>query len=118
MDLDAAIATGDLASAGAASTRRFAMQWDRRDDLDAPYDFGWIGEDTAGIWLTCHPRLALAQAPRLWGVWSAWVNGLREAGARVSDHEVLSGFELDAHRVLQSAHAREIRRTVRSDDGP
>lgn len=116
-ELSAAVASDDLDAIGlGVEPRQYAQRWDPRE-LDGQLDYGWIGEDSGGVWLRRHPVAALAQTPVLWGVTTEWSAGRQDVGALDSDLRTRSAWELAAHQELQAAHAREQTRRIRERHG-
>lgn len=105
-DLAAALRVGDLDVAGNGRDR-FAHRWDPREDFDgAPSDYGWIGEDETGVWMTRHPDLV--DAPMLDGALTHFRAGVREWTS--SDVERLSASTITGLLVLSAAAEREAMR--------
>ncbi len=81
----------------------FASRWDRMEGAKGQ-DYGWIGEDTQGVWIAVHPQAAFLDQPDLWDVVNAFHMGQRELTEH--DWETLSSVHYQAKMALLAAHNR------------
>ena len=88
---------------GISAEGRYAIQWDRRREYTAS-DYGWIGEDAGGIWMTRHPISAVATYPELAPILGRWESGQRELTP--ADYDTLAARTWDALACMQSAAQR------------
>ena len=70
------------------------MRWDRRKNCSSPVDYGAIGEDRLGIWVTEHPDTILGEYPEIWDVITEWDLGIREVGRH--EYETKSYLQIQA----------------------
>ncbi len=80
----------------------FAARWDPTEGCEV-VDYGWIGEDKHGIWLSIHPDVAFVQNPELWEVHDRFALIRRPGLAEV---ETYSAFEYQCHEAMYIAYER------------
>lgn len=90
----------------------FALRWDKRAHAEH-VDYGFIGEDDDGIWMTLHPDSALLRYPELWDVVMEFRSGFRELTER--DLHEKSSFEFTAKEVMSAAYRRSLMKKDKDD---
>lgn len=85
----------------------YSIRWDPRRGIsnDEFMDFGWIGEDASGIWMTIHPEIALIDDPDLWSI-VAQFRLSSQHDVMADNYETKSNWWLNAWAAMQGAAIR------------
>lgn len=100
---------------GDEETAPLAPRWDKLPGHTEDVDFGDIGEDVNGVWVTIHPATLLTEMPGLWAPFTRWRLGLRELG--LADIQSLSAYDARAHITMMASLGRASNRRAAPQGG-